>query len=505
MPPDAGICRVWWGYVDVKHGGVLRRPHVPVLLSFLFIACGLLMGHRATAQDRIEVADGRALAKAIGQAKPGDVITIAPGRYPLGRITVRASGRRDAPIRVRALTPGSVLLEATSTTGFKVAAPYWTFENLEIRGRCSKHANCEHAFHIVGAASGTVLRGNILWDFNAPIKGNGENTASGRMFPNDVLIEGNAFFNTSIRDTRKPVSGFDVVGGKRWIVRGNFFADFAKSSGSQVSYAGFLKGNSSNGVYERNLVICEWRHTGGIRVGLSFGGGGTSNPAICDAGDCTHNHSAGIIRNNIIANCVSDVGIYVNKSRDIGIYNNLLFNTYGIDVRFPVSTADVQNNILAGGIRNRDGAHSTTDANIVAGRSYAAALPGTARYVKKRLTGQDKKYPNYIDPEDVAWAKGLVDSLLAWGGDTWLGHGSDAIRALYADADAMDLRLSVPDEVIDRGVVLRTVPDDFCGHPRKLPPHDLGPIEYGAGFCDIRQMPAYLAAVDALARDAARR
>ena len=484
---------------------MMRRQGILILSLILTVVCVSLPSGLATAQNRVEVADGGALGKAVQQARPGDVITIAPGRHSLRRITIRAAGTPNAPIHVRAVVPGSVVLDVASTTGFKVAAPYWVFENLEVRGRCNKHGNCEHAFHIVGAASGTVIRGNVLRDFNAPIKGNGEKGKSGRVFPNDVLIEGNAFFNDSVRETRNPVSGFDVVGGKRWTIRGNFFADFAKSSGSQVGYAGFLKGNSSNGVYERNLVICEWRHVGGIRVGLSFGGGGTSNTAICDGGDCSRNHSAGVMRNNVIANCAGDVGIYVNKSSDIGIYNNLLFNTYGIDVRFPVSTADVQNNIIAGGIRDRDGGRSLAAVNIVAGRSYAATLPAAARYVKRRLTGQDKKYPNYVDAEDVAWAKGLVDSMLNWSGNTWLGHGSNAIRALYADADSLDLRLSAPDDVIDQGVVLPDVVDDFCGHPRKLPPHDLGPIEYGAGVCDVREMPAYQAALAAIERDVARR
>lgn len=477
------------------------------LTIFMVLVAGVppLPGGGAVAQSRIQVDDGRALSKTIQRARPGDVITIAPGRYRLGRITIKTAGEPDAPIRVRAAAPHTVVLEVTSSTGFKIAAPHWTFENLEVRGRCRKDSSCEHAFHIVGAASGTVIRGNVLRDFNAPIKGNGETGNAGRVFPNDVLVEGNAFFNTAVRDTRNPVSGFDVVGGKRWTVRGNFFADFAKSGGSQVGYAGFLKGNSSSGVYERNLVICEWRHAGGIRVGLSFGGGGTANTAICDGGDCSRNHSGGIIRNNVIANCAGDVGIYVNKSSDIGIYNNLLFNTYGIDVRFPVSTADVQNNIIAGGLRNRDGGNSTAATNMVAGRSYAATLPATARYVKKRLTGQDKNYPNYIDPEDVAWAKGLVDDMLDWSGNTWFGHGSNAIRQLYADADNLDLRLSAPQKVIDQGAVLPEVVDDFCGHPRKLPPHDLGPIEYGAGICDIRKMPAYQAALTAIRRDADRR
>jgi high frequency lysogenization protein len=47
------------------------------------------------------------------------------------------------------------------------------------------------------------------------------------------------------------------TGGRRWQLRGNFIHDHAKGEGNGVSYAAFLKGNSRDGLIERNLVICE--------------------------------------------------------------------------------------------------------------------------------------------------------------------------------------------------------------------------------------------------------
>src|SRR3546814_6804426 len=44
--------------------------------------------------------------------------------------------------------------------GFRVLAPFWIFENLVIEGTCETDHRCEHAFHIVGDAAGTVIQNN---------------------------------------------------------------------------------------------------------------------------------------------------------------------------------------------------------------------------------------------------------------------------------------------------------------------------------------------------------
>src|SRR5690606_25151729 len=121
-------------------------------------------------------------------------------------------------------------------------------------------------------------------------------------------------------------------------------------------YAAFLKGNSRDGIIERNLVICELLHSGGARLGLSFGGGGSSHDPICEDGTCSPEHQGGVMRNNIVVGCPATLGIYVNKCADCRVLHNTLYDTTGIDVRYAVSSVEVRGNILSGRIRARDGA-----------------------------------------------------------------------------------------------------------------------------------------------------
>ena len=206
------------------------------------------------------------------------------------------------------------------------------------------------------------MKNGSFVDFNAQIKGNGEEVGGNYVWPDDVLIEGNNFYDTRPRQTANPVTKIDVVGGQRWRIVANRIADFEKGEGDTVSYAAFLKGNSKDGVMERNLVLCSHQFSGGTRVGLSLGGGGTSPDSICEQGTCTPENRSSILRNNLIVGC-SDVGIYLNKAEDARILGNTLYQTSGIDVRFEASTAFLANNLLDGRIRERDGGTATLGRN----------------------------------------------------------------------------------------------------------------------------------------------
>jgi len=391
--------------------------------SVLLAAVSFLAMETAASQPTgrtIPVTGGAMLAQAISQAAAGDLITLEPGIYRLGRIEATASGQAEKPIVVRAEMLGTARIEASAIETFVVAGPYWAFENIEIVGIAPE---AEHAFHIVGGASHTLIRHNRIRDFDAAIKGNGLN----REFPRDVLIEGNIIHNLTPRETAGPVTPIDIDGGRRWVVRANLIADFAKTGGNQVSYGAFMKAGSRDGVFERNLVICEWQHRGGIRIGLSFGGGGGETAEICEDRKCTPKHSDGIIRNNIIMHCPEDAGIYVNASRNTKIYNNTLIDTGGgIDMRFAPSTADIRNNIIAGGVHNRDGGRSTLRANLF------LASPA----------------------------------------------------ALFADPGRADFRLRDGREIVRRGQRLPEVSDDFCGHRRGPAAPDIGAVAYGGMPCD---------------------
>lgn len=293
------------------------------------------------------------LRAAIQAAEPGTTITILPGRYRFqgGPLLAATAGRAAAPIVVQALTPGSVTLEFAAVEAVKVIAPYWQFENLTMRGVCTSHDDCEHAFHVAGNAHHFVARNNTISDFNAHFKINGE----GDDFPDVGLIEHNTINNSGPRQTIQPVTPIDLVAASGWVVRGNLISDFSKALGNRVSYGAFFKGGGRNNRFEGNMVLCEALSlpAGGQRIGLSLGGGGTT-PAFCRDRKCITEQSGAVIVANLIASC-SDVGIYLNSAADSRVLHNTLIDTGGIDVRFATSSATVTGNLVDGAIRSRDG------------------------------------------------------------------------------------------------------------------------------------------------------
>lgn len=292
------------------------------------------------------------LRQAMAAAKPGDVLELQPGHYVLKtRINTGTAGTPDAPITVRAAVPNTVDIASSGEIAFRVTQPYWIFENLNIRGVCGRHDDCEHAFQVVSRASATVLRNNFLTDFNAHIKVNG----AGDHWPDDGLVQFNTLTNTSPRNTTHPVTPFDLVGANGWLVLDNLVTDFVKLDGNRVSFGLFMKGASQAGRIERNLVICTTRSISqpGVRVGISFGGGGTYPVSLCRLDKCKHEHAHGLAANNIIAHC-NDSGIDVNRSRDISLAHNTLVNTAGIDARGGGATVLAYGNLMDGEYRARD-------------------------------------------------------------------------------------------------------------------------------------------------------
>ncbi len=339
---------------------------IPVFRAYSLITALLLatLGMPAKA-DEIFITDDK-FTTYMKDAKPGDVFIIAPGRYTIKRyIELTANGTKAEPITIKPFEGGKVIIETVGAIGFKISGSNWIIEGLEFNGTCGNHQMCEHALQIASKADNTIVRRNKFVDFNAAIKGNGEIIDGRQYFPDDVLIEDNILYNTTPRITNTPVTPIDVVGGRRWVVRGNFIADFAKVAGSPISYAAFLKGNSDHGLFERNLVICEWRHSGGVRLGLSLGGGGVTNPDYCQGRSCKIEHYKGVIRGNVIMNCPADVGIYLNNAASTEITNNTLVNTAGIDVRFNGSFATIVNNVIEGRIKERDGGRFRGFGNVV--------------------------------------------------------------------------------------------------------------------------------------------
>lgn len=308
------------------------------------------------------------LQSAMQSAQPGRVIKIAPGTYSMpNKLSTPVAGTQAAPITVCANRLGEVTLETTNAEPFFVQHPYWRFENLQMKGVCAADSDCEHAFHIVGNADGSVFKNNRLHDYNAAFKSNGDLNQASRPFPDYVRIENNEVRNFRPRNTSNPVNGINLDGGDHWEVRRNFVADLSKNGGNFISYGMFFKADVMDSIMEKNLVVCALNvpNASEARIGMSFGGGGSGNPSICTRTTaCPPETTNGSMHNNIVLNC-SDVGIYLNHAANSRISHNTLVNTTGIDVRFSTSTATIGSNLIDGQIRNRDGGSHTAIANLV--------------------------------------------------------------------------------------------------------------------------------------------
>ena len=306
------------------------------------------------------------LRDAIAKAKPGERIEILPGTYKLSgsSIGVDHGGTEGAPITLAAAKLGDVTLEFDLLEGFRVSAPYWRFENLVIRGVCKDDGDCEHAFHVVGAAAHVEIRNNRIEDFNAQIKVNGE---SGR-FPDAGVVEANSLIANHPRRTGHPVTPIDAVAVNGWRIRNNLIVDFIKRDGDGISYAAFVKGGGRDNHFEENVVLCEYRLRGqpGMRVGLSLGGGGT-DPSVCRDHRCITEQEISVVRDNLIAFC-SDDGLYLNRASGSLVVQNTLLDTAGLGLRGEETSGRFSGNLLDGGIRAREGADLEYADNQISGR-----------------------------------------------------------------------------------------------------------------------------------------
>lgn len=345
------------------------------------VVCSLLVGPGAAGAAVVTVTTPAELTSAIAAAQPGDEIVLASGTYRLAGASCTAAGTEAQPIVVRSAEPLGAKLELDGVEGFKVSAPHWRFEALDVTGVCADDSTCEHAFHVYGAAHGFVLRDSRVRDFNAQLKVNAAMAGGMMVAPNAGLIEGNDLGDTRGRNTSNPVTKLNIDGGEDWVIRRNVLHDAHKLGGNQTSYAAFYKSGGKRGVMEQNLVVCARDTTGGTRIGLSLGGGGTAPqfcaPAYDASTPCAVEHEGGIIRNNIIASC-SDVGIYLNRAAGSQVLYNTLIATAGVDFRFDTTSGEAIGNVLAGVIRTRDAATMTKHDNLesVAAADFAAWYAG---------------------------------------------------------------------------------------------------------------------------------
>lgn len=399
---------------------------------------GLVALPSVVAARDLPVVNTTELETRIGAAAPGDTLILEDGTYDAPGFTCAASGTAAQPITVRAKNPLGARIRFSGTEGFKVSGAHWHFEDLSVQGVCATDSACEHAFHVFGAAEGFVMRRNKVFDFNAQLKVNSAQNGSGAwLTPHRGLIEGNELYDSRARSTSNPTTKLNIDTGDDWIVHANYIHDFQKASGDGVSYGAFMKSGGNRGTFERNLVICSQLHSGGTRIGLSLGGGGTDPrycaPAFSAGTPCSVEHTGGVLRNNVIINC-SDVGIYLNRAANARVLFNTLIATSGVDFRFSTTTGEARGNLLAGVLRLRDGAAGTFMNNLdnVAASTFAG-------FYQAPLQGDLRK-------------RGDLAMLLG------------------------------------QGMPVAEVSDDYCGRSRSAP-FDVGALQHSLGDCDTTRPP----------------
>ena len=435
----------------------------------------MLAGVGRAGAEILRPSDTASLTRALRKAAAGDTIEIRPGTYALKRQWLRRNGTAAAPIMITAAKRGSVTLQSHSVELLKISGRYWVVDGIEFVG----DANTFHAIHITGDADNVIIRNNRFRDFHAAIKANGEGTPA--KFPDNVVIANNVFSNSGPRRTSAPVNTVNIDGGTGWRIVGNMITDFEKQGGNDVSYGAFLKGSAENGLIARNLVICEWRHRGGQRIGLSLGGGGFAKRTT------PWETRASRIVNNIVLNCPEGPAIYINKGAESVVAFNTIYNAFGIDARFPETSATVANNVMTGSILDRDGATVAMAGNLAAGTALGYYLPSLKRSLVLRISDYDKKFPSLLDAGDIRWAQGVIRGALDWLARGRLGMGLARLDDLFRAPEVLDFSAPNGAELINASVPDARVQTDFCGQKR-LPPADLGAIEYEAGGCAILEV-----------------
>lgn len=330
--------------------------------------------------------------QAMEQADAGDRIVLQPGRYEMQRmLRSQRNGTARRPIVVVAQDPSQTLIAFQTTVGIEITHAHWQFHDLRMEGACAIDHDCEHAFHIKGAAHHFVLRNSLLRDFNAHLKINREGQAQ----PEQGELAHNTLTYTRIRQTTRPTTAVDLLAGANWRIHHNHVSDFVNESPRHPTYGMFAKGGAAGTVFDSNTIFCEHKLRGalGQRVGLSFGNGGTS-PGVCRNGQgCdTGEHVGGEMRNNLIVGC-SAAGIFLNRAHQAVLRHNTLLDTGGIQARFPDSVVRLEGNWVDGPLLTRDGAlmvASDTNHAEPLWRRYTGWSP--ARGVFRDLTALDLRW-----------------------------------------------------------------------------------------------------------------
>ncbi len=164
-------------------------------------------------------------------------------------------------------------------------------------------------------------------------------------------------------------NGVDVLNGKNWLVRDNFFHKIRgpREGGYMCGPAILFWVGSQGTIVERNLLLDCYR---GISFGLIAQNKNNGQPD-----NIPSDHKGGIIRNNIVVNRNpwGDESIEANDCPGVRIEHNTVLAAgkvnWSISVRFPGTEAIVRNNLTNRTIFSRDGGRLEQSGNVTSAQS----------------------------------------------------------------------------------------------------------------------------------------
>ncbi len=292
------------------------------------------------------------LRMAIGQARPGDIIEILPGRYRgTLRFTDGNSGSRDAPIVLRARDgPGSAVIDGR---GANITVKFSRARHIEIRHLDITGGGYHGVFFDRGAAHIT-LDSNRIFDnhrrrplnSHAEIKGSGSGDPRDR--PRDIVLRGNEIFHTS-HPGGGNFQGIDCNRCDRFQIIGNHLHDIRRPT--EQSHSRFDRGACIQLKSASTGTLIAGNRVARCHIGIVFGGEGLETPG----------HIGGRVVNNVVVDS-TEIGIAVVNVDGGRVDHNTLFANgqsilVAIDGRNPkaVSRVAIRNNVLGHAIETHAG------------------------------------------------------------------------------------------------------------------------------------------------------
>lgn len=298
--------------------GSLVRITAPAVGVLLVVGLGGIFAHAA---DYI-VRDQKAYKAAVKKAEPGDQIILANGQWADFQIVFEAEGRADAPITLRAETPGGVFITGQS--------------NLRIGGK-----------HL-------VVRGLTFRDGASPTKEVVSFRRDSKTLAHHVRFTENVIerFNKAARSQQ---DSWVVLFGQNNRVDHNAFVGKTNKGPTMIVRLNTEESQQNNHLIENNYF--------GGRPPLGGNGGETLRIGVSQTSRTT---SATVVRNNYFEKCDGEVEIISIKSEGNLITENMFYESRGSVVfRHGGGNRVTRNVFLGGGVPDTGGIRVINDNQTV--------------------------------------------------------------------------------------------------------------------------------------------